>query len=109
MRMKARERVFCFVEQTKGQEKRDALYTAIREEFPDFDLSVQWLESRLRWLALCMECGTERVNLQSVASCLGVLLDMGFQDDDVLRRAILFCDCVIPDILGALRGVAALE
>ena len=37
MRMKARERVFCFVEQTKGQEKRDALYTAIREEFPDFD------------------------------------------------------------------------
>jgi hypothetical protein len=45
------------------------------------------------------------VNIQIVVACHAVFLDMGYADDDVLRRAILFCDCVIPDILGALRGV----
>ena len=103
MRMKARERVFNFVETIHGQENRDALYTAVRDEFPDFDLSAQWLESRLRWLALCLDCGTDTVNIQLVVACHAVFLEMGYADDDVLRRAILFCDCVIPDILGAMR------
>ncbi len=103
MRMKARERWFNFVETIHGQENRDAVYNAVRDEFPDFDLSAEWLESRLRWLALCLDCGTDTVNIQLVVACHAVFLEMGYADDDVLRRAILFCDCVIPDILGAMR------
>ena len=105
MRIKARERIFNFVETIPGQENRDALYNEFRQEFPEFELSAQWLESRLRWLALCIECETDTVNIQIVVACHAVFLDMGYEDNDVLRRAILFCDCVIPDILGALRGV----
>jgi len=109
MNMKARERVFCYVEQHKGQDVRDALYEAVRTEFPEFDLTSEWLVSRHEWMRLMIECGAEHVSIQDACTCLAVVAgDMGFEDTEVLRRAILFTGCSIPDVINAMRAMASI-
>ena len=107
MSIKARERVFCYIERQQGAENRSQLYEAVRAQHPALDLSDDWLESRQLWMTLMMECGTEEtVDITQACTCLGVLVDMGYPDSEVLRRAILFCNCSITDIVGAMRALA---
>ena len=107
MNMKARERIFCYVEQQLGGDVRNALYEAVRTEFPELDLTTEWLVSRIEWMRLMVDCGAEHVNIVDACTCLAVLAgDMGFEDTEVLRRAILFTACSITDVINAMRAIA---
>ena len=104
MAVLARERVFNFVERIQGADKRDALYSAVRKDFPDLKLSKEWLASRHQWLILMMEMGTQDADIHRAHQCLHTLEQMGYKDDEVLRRAILICNYEIQSVIDVMRA-----
>ena len=105
MTEQARERVFNLVEVIKGSENREALYTAVRLEFPELQLSEEWLAKRHRWLILMLEMTEGMMDIHRAQTCLKKLVDkMGFTDCDALRRAIILCNYDIQVICDAMQA-----
>lgn len=105
MSILARERVFNIVEQIRSSECRRSVYSAARKEHPELHLSEEWLASRHMWLLLTVETNVQNFDVHRAERCRILLQEMGFLDSEVLRRAILFCDCEINDIISAMRAI----
>jgi len=105
MAEQARERVFNFVEMIKGSENRLALYSAVRLEFPELQMSEEWLAKRHQWLLIMLEMAEGMMDIHRAEICLRRLVhDMGFEDSDALRRAILLCNYDIRVICDAMHA-----
>ena len=100
-----RERVFTFIELQRGDpEFRADLYKFVRQEFPEFQLTEEWLAIRYRWLEIMIDSHAEDMNVEKLESCRLLVIEMGYPDSDLLLRAIIFCNCEINAILIALRA-----
>ena len=76
-----RERVFIFIESHRGdKELRTNLYKEVRQEFPEFGLTDEWLELRYRWLEIMLDSSAEHMNIEQVDACRTLLMEMGYQD-----------------------------
>ena len=105
-----RERVFIFIESQRGdKELRTNLYKQVASEFPDFQLTDDWLALRYRWLEVIIDAQAEHMNIEKVEACRLLLTEMGYPDTDTLLRAIIFCNCDINAITYALRAAAEQE
>jgi hypothetical protein len=109
MAILARERVFNIVEQIRSADIRVAIYSEVRSKHPELDLSQEWLDCRHMWLTIMLETGTDNIDVHRADRCRILLQEMGFLDNEVLRRAILFCDCVINDVINAMRALCEQE
>ena len=105
MAILARERIFKIIEMQKGADARSSLYEAVRKEFPNIDMTEEWLTVRHRWLVIAIDCNAEDRDVEQLETCRRVLLEMGFPDDDTLMRAIIFCNADISQITYALRAL----
>ena len=109
MAVLARERVFTIVEQVRSADIRNAIYSEVQKEHPELLLSQEWLDCRHMWLSIMLETGTDNFDILHADRCRLVLQEMGFLDNEVLRRAILFCNAVIGDVINAMRALCEQE
>jgi hypothetical protein len=107
MALLTRERIFQFIETQRGEAFRIDLYKATRDEFPSFGLTEEWLTLRHRWMEIMIDCNAGDEDVEPLDNCRNVLLEMGYKDDDLLMRAIIFCKADVAQITYALRAEEA--
>lgn len=103
--VRAREKVFVHIEQQTGSEARDALYAEVQKEYPMFGLDADWLASRHEWLLLQLQNDLLDADITKAENTLSVLKEMGYPDSQILRRAVLFCDGMVVDVINAMRAI----
>ena len=103
--VQAREKVFLHIEKQRGSDERDALYDVVQKEIPSLGIDAAWLASRHEWLLLQLQCDFMTADIPQAEAILSVLNEMGYPDSHVLRRAVLFCECKIGDIVNAMRAI----
>jgi len=103
--VRAREKVFVHIEKQAGSEARDALYAEVQKEYPSFGLDAAWLASRHEWLLLQLQNELLDADIIQAENTLSVLKEMGYPDSQILRRAVLFCDGKVVDVINAMRAI----
>ena len=101
----AREKVFVHIEKQKGSAERDALYEVVEKEIPSLGIDAAWLASRHEWMLLQLQCDCMDADIPKAEATLSLLKEMGYPDSHVLRRAVLFCECSIAEIVNAMRAI----
>jgi hypothetical protein len=103
--VRAREKVFVHIERQAGSEARDALYAEVQKEYPSFGLDAAWLASRHEWLLLQLQNELLDADIIQAENTLSVLTEMGYPDSQILRRAVLFCEGRVVDVINAMRAI----
>ena len=103
--VRAREKVFVHIEKQTGSEARDALYAEVQKEYPMFGLDADWLASRHEWLLLQLQNDLLDVDITTAETTLSLLKEMGYPDSQILRRAVLFCEGRVVDVINAMRAI----
>ena len=104
MALLTRERIFCFIESQKGEHFRNALYAATRKEFPDIGMTEEWVTLRQKWMVITLDCSAQQEDVEHFDNCRNTLIEMGYADNELLMRAIIFCSADIAQITYALRA-----
>jgi hypothetical protein len=104
MALLTRERIFCFIETQKGEDFRHALYAATRQEFPDIGMTEEWVTLRQKWMVVVLDCSAQQEDVEHFDNCRKTLIEMGYEDNDLLMRAIIFCNADIAQITYAMRA-----
>ena len=109
MALLTRERIFRFVETHRGEDFRRGLYAATHAEFPNFGLTEDWIALRQRWMVIMIDCNVGDADVEHFDNCRKLLLEMGYEDNDTLMRAIIFCNADVAQITYAMRAIETIE